>query len=164
MPSRRLDQSATENHHAWEVKVENKGHTLSVHYRQARNPEAEVVRIRSLSHKLAGARIVGGHAVLNVLPQESPGKEGAIRALRLRFPGRPLLFVGDDDVDEDAFRSPFVTWSVRIGRMSSSDAFYFLETQRDVDRPFQALLEVRTEASGGWWASLPERLAEGGSA
>jgi trehalose 6-phosphate phosphatase len=139
-----------------EVQIEDKGHSLAVHYRRARRPEEEASRVRALARGFPGARLLEGHAALNVVPLEAPGKDGAVRALGRLFPGRPLLFLGDDVVDEDAFRCPQVTWPVRVGHTRNTDAGYFLGKQRDVDQLLQALLAARARAEASRLEAPPQ--------
>jgi trehalose 6-phosphate phosphatase len=115
------------------IELEDKGFTLSIHYRHARSPGATRSRILALASALPAVRIVGGHAVVNVLPKEGASKGDAVTMLAGRFPRRPVLYVGDDDTDEDAFGSPAVTLAVRVGYAPESSARFFLEGQHRVD-------------------------------
>lgn len=147
------------------VEVEDKGFTVAVHFRRAREPAGARLRILHLASVLPGARVFGGHAVVNVAPIGAPTKADAIDAFAAQFPPGPLLFAGDDETDEDAFRSPLVTCAVRVGRSERTAARYCLETQADVDRLLWVLVSERARGSGlvDRWQDLdPSRSSGGG--
>ena len=127
------------------IELEDKGLTLAVHYR--RSPDTGEARRRILlaAAALPRARVFGGHAVVNVCPAEEPTKGEAVEDLvgRLRAPG--AVYVGDDVTDEDAFASPAVSLSIRVGRSEESAARYFLDGQDDVDALLRALMTARTD-------------------
>jgi trehalose 6-phosphate phosphatase len=90
---------------AW---VEDKGLTLSVHYRQVR--AAEHARVRAAVKEAVGGLITlwptEGKMVIEIRPRVDWHKGRAVEFLldRLRPPdGAPVLYVGDDLTDEDAF-------------------------------------------------------------
>lgn len=89
--------------------VEDKGLTLSIHYRQAADREAEV---RHAVHEAAEGRpalkVTEGKMVLEVRPRVEWDKGRAVLFLldQMRPPeGAPVLYLGDDRTDEDAFRA-----------------------------------------------------------
>jgi trehalose 6-phosphate phosphatase len=90
--------------------VEDKGLTLSIHYRLA--PPHLVERVREAVHGAAdgrdGLRVTEGKMVLEVRPRVEWDKGRAVLFLldHLRPPeGAPVLYLGDDTTDEDAFRA-----------------------------------------------------------
>ncbi len=93
------------------VEVEDKGLTLSVHYRRAVDPDAEQI-VRDAVAEACGAdpglRATYGKRVVEVRPAIDWDKGRAIRFL-LDALGEgldvPAVFVGDDRTDEDAFRA-----------------------------------------------------------
>jgi len=95
------------------VILEDKGLTLSVHYRLVTDPEvaADVrVRVAELCGAFQGLRITEGKEVVEVRPDVAWDKGRATRFLldSLLGPaaaGVPVLFIGDDRTDEDAFRA-----------------------------------------------------------
>lgn len=117
------------------VRIEDKHHSLSIHYRACADPAAAGRQIRALCAALPGARVVGGKSVVNLLPHDAPDKGSALlQALdRLGFPR--ALFVGDDETDEDVFRlrQPQRLLGVRVGRDEHSAAEYFLDSQDEID-------------------------------
>lgn len=89
--------------------LEDKGLTLSVHYREAREEDEPRVReivVRAVGNR-AGLRLTEGKKVLEVRPRVEWDKGRAVEFLldQLRPPpGAPVLYLGDDTTDEDAFR------------------------------------------------------------
>lgn len=91
--------------------VEDKGATLSVHYRRVADDDsaAEVRRIvRSCTDRTSGLRVTDGKKVVEIRPDVDWHKGRALAFLRTtieqRFGPAPALFIGDDRTDEDAFR------------------------------------------------------------
>jgi trehalose 6-phosphate phosphatase len=89
--------------------LEDKGLTLSVHYRMT--PPADAARLREAVHAAlkprSGLRLTEGKMVLEVRPRVEWDKGRAVRFLLQRRPpppGAPILYLGDDTTDEDAFR------------------------------------------------------------
>jgi trehalose 6-phosphate phosphatase len=89
--------------------LEDKGLTLSVHYRMSpEGPAAEMrAGVRAAVAPLPGVRLTEGKMVLEIRPEVDWDKGKAVRFLldRMRPPaGAPILYLGDDTTDEDAFR------------------------------------------------------------
>jgi trehalose-phosphatase len=91
------------------VQLEDKGWTLSVHYRRAE--PAVIPRLRGLLEKTAlqhGLRLTEGKAVYELRPPIDHDKGTAVITLSRRLgglvPGSTVVFIGDDVTDEDAFR------------------------------------------------------------
>ena len=87
------------------VGLEDKGHTLTVHYRQAPDPEEIGESVLSAAQRWAGPRglaVRGGRMVVEVRP---PGvtKGSAVQEVVQRFGLRGGIVVGDDETDADAF-------------------------------------------------------------
>lgn len=90
--------------------VEDKGLTLSVHYRQVARDR--VPEVRAAVERAAGAsdalRVTEGKEVLEVRPRVDWHKGRAVEFLLGVLdpaPGTPVLYLGDDTTDEDAFRA-----------------------------------------------------------
>jgi trehalose 6-phosphate phosphatase len=89
--------------------VEDKGLTLSVHYR--RTPPGDVARVRdavsvATGGRLSNLRVTEGKMVLEIRPRVEWHKGRAVLFLleQMRPPaGSPVLYLGDDRTDEDAF-------------------------------------------------------------
>ncbi len=126
------------------VEVEDKGTTLSVHYRHAPDPLAAVEPLSAITEGLEPKpRVIGGKFVLNLLPPGSQTKFEALRQLADDIGTRRVLFVGDDDTDEIAFaRAPADWLTVRVEPGEHSAARFALATQEDVARLIERLLEL----------------------
>jgi trehalose 6-phosphate phosphatase len=111
--------------------VEDKGLSLSVHYRGARDPAVAARRLRRILGRLSGARLVGGKRVFNLVPASAPNKGTAFDRLRALHGREAALFVGDDLTDEDVFER--CRWTsgalgIRVGRSATSAARYYLKS------------------------------------
>lgn len=126
------------------VEVEDKAFSLAVHYRRARSTSAPRRIAAAIAKVAPSADVTPGKRVINVgIPGHD--KASALSRLVKRFPGRPILFVGDDDNDERAFaaRLPGVV-SVRVGPVRRSHADYYLPEQARIDDLLRALIELPT--------------------
>jgi trehalose 6-phosphate phosphatase len=135
------------------IRVEDKGFSLAIHYRGANDPAAARDRIVRLASLLPGVRIFGGHAVVNLAPIGAPTKGDAVKALAAQFPPWPVVFIGDDETDEDAFRSPVVTHPIRVGWSEQTAARYYVSDRAEVDTLLSMLVSERARACGltdGW--------------
>jgi trehalose 6-phosphate phosphatase len=87
------------------VPVEDKGLSLSYHYREAADPEAaraELERVAELA-RAEGLDARWGRKVLEIRPPLEAHKGTAVRALLERSGARRALYAGDDATDLDAF-------------------------------------------------------------
>ena len=139
------------------VELEDKGYTLSIHCRRSSRPDVARRRILEAAMHLAQARVHAGHAVVNVCPAELPTKGAAVETLVRRLTAPMAVYVGDDVTDEDAFASPAVNVSIRVGRSDESSAPYFLPRQEDVDALLEALVLARARRARGSRASTKAR-------
>jgi trehalose 6-phosphate phosphatase len=90
--------------------VEDKGLTLSVHYRMTDPSEAGRVQdaVHAATENSDELRVTEGKMVLEIRPRVDWHKGRAVEFLlaHLRPPaGAPVLYLGDDTTDEDAFRA-----------------------------------------------------------
>jgi trehalose 6-phosphate phosphatase len=86
------------------VTLEDKRYSLSLHYRTAPDANAARRAIADAIQRLAPRpKVVGGKAVVNVLPPDAPVKGEALRALIEHTGCENVLYVGDDDTDETVF-------------------------------------------------------------
>ena len=123
--------------------IEDKRYSLAVHYRACLDRTSARRRIIHAANSLDGARLIGGKAVLNVVPAEAPDKGVALLRVRERLGCRRALYVGDDDTDEDVFglREPEMVLGIRVGERRSSQARYELRSQREIDELLAILVE-----------------------
>jgi trehalose 6-phosphate phosphatase len=137
------------------VEIEDKGLSVAVHFRHAPARAAARAIALEVASTLDDARACRGRAVLNVVPSELPGKREALDDLVRRAGPRPVLYVGDDGSDEDAFGAAQV--GVRVGRTARSAAGWYLAAQGAIDDLLRALLSARTRLDG--LGDLGDRLA-----
>lgn len=122
--------------------LEDKGVSLSVHYRQARDAGRAVASLPAVFAGLEPApRIVTGKMVFNLLPPAAADKGTAMLRLLELSRAEAGLYVGDDVTDEDVFclHQPDLL-TVRVGRDDSSHARLYLRAPSEVARLIDALI------------------------
>jgi trehalose 6-phosphate phosphatase len=130
------------------VRIEDKGLSLTIHYRQSPEKEKARRKIFRLARGLRGARLIPSKQALNVVPEMAPHKGMALEAQRTKLQCDTALYVGDDVTDEDAFAmarsSPLL--GIRVGAKRDSLACFRLRHQKDVDELLRLLVELREGA------------------
>jgi trehalose-phosphatase len=137
------------------VILENKGWTLSIHYRLA--DPAVLPRLRATVEEAAlplGLRVTDGKKVIEVRPSTRIDKGTAVLSLGTRLgglgEGGSLIFIGDDRTDEDAFRalreqSPdALTVRVVHDEDVQTSAEFALRDTAEVQTFLERLLELRS--------------------
>jgi len=116
------------------IVIENKGMSVSVHYRGARNRSAARAFVRrAIAQLVPKPRVVGGKYVENLLIEGAPNKGLALLQLMRRAGCKKSFFVGDDQTDEDIFRlDRNQLFTVRVGTGIKSRASYFLKGQVEI--------------------------------
>jgi trehalose 6-phosphate phosphatase len=132
------------------VVIEDKGFSLSIHYRQSRQKKrarAAIVAAVAAIERREAVRVMGGKQVVNLLPDGAPHKGIALEGARARLGCDTALYVGDDQTDEDVFAldQPGRLLSVRVGEREASHADYYLRGQREIDALLRCLIRARTE-------------------
>lgn len=127
------------------IDIEDKGHSLTVHYRAARDGVRAAAAIARAAADLTGAVAIPGKRVLNLLPEGAADKGSALQRLAAASGAARLLFVGDDVTDEVAFRArlPIPAVMVRVGPVPRSAARYHVRRRGDVDRLLASLAALR---------------------
>ena len=127
------------------IFVEDKGQSLAVHYRQARDAVRARAELPGFLAALDPApRIVTGKYVFNLLPPASVDKGTALLRLMEVTGAERALYVGDDDTDEDVFAlHDAALISVRIGRSEGSRARYYLRAPQEISRLVDLLIRCR---------------------
>ena len=136
--------------------VEDKGFTLSVHYRLVDIREAErlVSTVAAMVKPLEESglvRVTEGKKVIEVRPPSLWHKGEAVRWLMERppFKGTMPLYVGDDVTDVDAFRAIADEGvSISVGRVEP-DAIFYLRSQQEVKRLLAYLKELAEQSLWG---------------
>jgi trehalose 6-phosphate phosphatase len=127
------------------VVLEDKRYSLTVHYRHAPHKARAVRAITAAVTGLKGARITGGKHAINIVPRGAPHKGIALERVRSLLVCDTVIYVGDDDTDEDAFRAahPRRLLAVRVGVKRGSRARHWLRSQADMDKFLRTLLSLR---------------------
>lgn len=117
------------------VRLEDKGRSLSLHYRLAPDPAAASAFLRGVAHMLSPqATVIDGKMVLNLLPPGAMTKFDALQILVQHEGANQVLFVGDDDTDEIVFgRAPRHWTTVRIDPNGATQARYCLDEQASIE-------------------------------
>lgn len=129
--------------------LEDKGVSLSVHYRQARDGARALARLPAVFAQLQPApRIVTGKMVFNLLPPAAVDKGTAMLRLLELAEAEAGLYVGDDVTDEDVFRlhQPDLL-TVRVGRDEASQARLYLRAPSEIPRLIDALITALSSGS-----------------
>lgn len=123
--------------------VEDKGLSLAVHYRQSPRRSEVLRQILRATQNLERARVFGGKYVVNLVVDGDPHKGTALLAERDRLRCDSVLYVGDDQNDEEAFAIGGRTIAVRIGRTLRSRACYYLRAQSEMDSLLELMVTLR---------------------
>ncbi len=127
--------------------IEDKESCLAIHYRQSPQKAEARRRILAAAGKLKKVRVFGGKHVVNVVGDVAPDKGDALASERDRLQCNWVLYLGDDENDEDAFALAGNVVPVRIGRKQRTHARYYLRTQKEIDELLELLVQLR-EAEG----------------
>ena len=136
------------------VQVEDKGLTISVHYRMVEESKSEEVtnafeRVIATARSLGKVRITSGKKVYEVRPAVQWDKGEAIGLLIERFGKTKAknellpIYLGDDQTDEDGFRviEKHDGISVFVGDMTgASKARYYLKSPAEVEEFLERLI------------------------
>jgi trehalose 6-phosphate phosphatase len=124
------------------VWIENKKYSLSIHYREAKS-SAKAQILKAAAQLTPAPRLVGGKAVLNVIPKSAPDKGKALLQVMQEGGFTHAVYVGDDETDEDVFRvakQGVKIFKIRVGRKRNSLAKYYIEQQKEINRVLTTLL------------------------
>lgn len=116
------------------IIIENKGASLSLHYRNSPDPDAAREMIASAIVSLSpGAKQIKGKNVENIVCDDAPDKGSALEFIIKHFGFSNALFAGDDETDEDVFRlNNSNIFTIRVGSSRNSSADYFLNEQSEI--------------------------------
>lgn len=124
--------------------IERKRLGMAVHYRKVprrfvrRLADRVRVRFAALRDKF---RILHGKKTYDIRSSVPWNKGHALGAIRDRLPGGWMgVFIGDDRTDEEGFRTlgPRAL-TIRVGRVSASEAQYIFSNRKQVDRLLKSL-------------------------
>lgn len=130
------------------VELENKSFSLAVHYRRAASRKQARAAILAAAAELDGVRVIGGKCVVNLIPRGAPHKGMALEMAREHLRCDVVLYVGDDETDEDVFAldDPGRLLTIRVGPDVRSRASFFIRDQAGIDALLARLLELRAES------------------
>lgn len=131
------------------VFIEDKGVTLSLHYRHcADHAQAASLLNECVARLSPPALAIPGQMVINLLPPGSRTKRHALLALMRDSGCGQALYLGDDDTDELVFMGAPRHWlTVRVGVCEVSHARYQLRDPSEVTRLMT--LAIRRRAAQG---------------
>src|SRR5688572_6236702 len=127
------------------VVIEEKRYSLTIHYRHARDKRQALAAIAEAASALPQARAVGGTLAVSLIPCDGHNKGTALQRARRRFACDTAIYVGDDETDEDAFRSAGreQLLSVRVRPSRATGARFCLSRQSAIDDFLRALTALR---------------------
>jgi trehalose 6-phosphate phosphatase len=131
------------------VWIEDKGLSLAVHYRQCAPAFHARRKIIAATRDIKRVHVFGGKRVVNLTVEGAPHKGEALAAERRRLECDWVLYLGDDENDEDAFALDGNVVPVRIGQARQSHARYYLRTQLEVDTLLEQLITLRESENRG---------------
>jgi trehalose-phosphatase len=128
--------------------VEDKGLTLSIHYRRvAAMDREEVWRIvyNALANTNEFFHITTGNKVYEVRPRLRWNKGTALRWIqdRLEQPEALVIYAGDDVTDEDAFAALSDGVTIKVGDSAETAAQYLLESPTEILRFLEWVDQLR---------------------
>jgi trehalose 6-phosphate phosphatase len=126
------------------IEFENKGTTLSLHYRSASDRVvAQLLILDAIQRLTPLPRRVSGKFVENLVPQDAPHKGEALLLIMQQLGCRRALFVGDDETDEDVFRlGDDSIFGIRVGMSSKSAAGTFIREQNEIGPLVEVVITV----------------------
>lgn len=130
------------------IVIEDKKYSLTIHFRHARAKRSAMAAIDAAVGALRGARAIPGKETVNLLPRGAVNKGHALERARRLLGCDLMIYVGDDDTDEDAFvhaRSGRMM-GIRVGQLRRSRATYYLKDQREIDALLLRLISLRRNA------------------
>lgn len=112
------------------IQVEDKGHSMALHYRLARDRDQAHQTALHFAQSLGDSvAVFEGKMVVNLVVPGAPHKGDAVQTLMHRNGASSVLFVGDDVNDEPVFQCAEPDWvTIKIGRDAQSAASYFLDS------------------------------------
>lgn len=121
------------------ASVEDKGLTISVHYRRVEEAAHTEVhrRVRDVLAAVGDrVRLASGRRVLEIRPPTDWHKGAAVSFIRdqIGWPDPVAVYIGDDRTDEDAFSALPDGITVRVGEPQPTAAAYHLRDPHEVEQ------------------------------
>ncbi|WP_455244961.1 trehalose-phosphatase [Petrachloros mirabilis] len=123
------------------AEIEDKRYTLTVHFRNVEEPDRVKTALLPLLERLSPApRLIVGRASINAVPSGEYGKGRSVEQIMNHLKRTGVLFIGDDETDEDVFALPGNVMGVRVGLHSRSHARFYLKCQDEVEQVIRFLV------------------------
>jgi trehalose-phosphatase len=123
--------------------VENKDIALALHYRLVNNRSQSRLKKQAASILKPYAKIlniINGRKVIDILPKiKGPKGRFALELIKSFEINPEVIYVGDDETDEDAFKALRKYTTVRVGKKNNSNAQYFVKSTGEVEILLKAL-------------------------
>lgn len=135
--------------------IEDKGSTLSFHYRLADKHQVAVIKF-SINQilkpyiKNKTISIIPGKKVINILPKTDWNKglfaDFLIKKIASQTKTDPVVIaIGDDITDEEMFRRQSDGITIKVGAANKSVARYFLKDEKEVLRFLNWILQIASK-------------------
>lgn len=123
------------------VQIEDKGHSLSFHYRLAKNRVNALAAIdKAIERFVPPPHLLSGKCVIDAVPENSPNKFDAISELVARTASDNVIFAGDDVTDDVVFEKAPPHWlTIRVAQGQRRSARFYL-AQAEIAMFLQRLL------------------------
>ncbi|MEO8524827.1 MAG: trehalose-phosphatase [Caldimonas sp.] len=130
------------------VSVEDKGYSLALHYRLARDRHRACALVDALVAELGKEAITfGGKMVMNIVAVGAHDKADAVAGLVRRCGVEAAVFLGDDVNDEPVFARAEPGWlTVKIGRDDPASRASFCIDPTEVARLLDGMLDALARA------------------
>jgi trehalose 6-phosphate phosphatase len=126
------------------VRIENKGYSITLHFRGAPDRDRALEAIETAVELLPDVTVLRGNEAINLLPRGLGNKGTALAQARDVFACHHAIYVGDEDTDEAAFAAGGDrTLAIRVEPSARSQAKYHVGSQRDIDAFLRTLLDFR---------------------
>jgi trehalose 6-phosphate phosphatase len=126
------------------IAIEDKGYSLALHYRLARDRErARAVVERLVAELGRDIDAFGGKMVMNIVAAGAHNKADAVSSLAGRCGVDAVVYLGDDVNDEPVFERAEPGWlTVKVGRDDPATRARFCIDQTEIARLLDAMLDV----------------------
>lgn len=133
------------------VNIEDKTHSIALHYRAAKN----IVKVNGLFKKLKSytknvVSITRGKEVLNISAKSSPDKLQALKRILKMSNKKYAIYFGDDTNDEVIFRAKEPEYfSVMVGKTLNLSADYYVDNEMQVYEALEVISEIKRNLKKG---------------
>ena len=126
------------------IRIEDKGQTLTLHFRGVSDRTRALAAIEDAVQALPDVLILRGKEAINVLPRGGGNKGVALTQALQTFACHQAIYVGDEETDEAAFAAGGErTLAIRVEPSEDSNAHYHIESQNEIDVLLRTLLDLR---------------------